>query len=599
MTNHTKAPKAVRRSRAAEGGPLVSCANNGARTDPWGTLLMACRSLVVVVVALFASVLVPAVVSAHDPEEVPLTVNREEPVYNYEDQQVRVAPFSEVRTIDVFNYETQPVRVAPFTTTRRVDVYNYETQPVRVAPFTTIRRVDVFNYETQPVRVAPFTKSFTSQLYFYETRRVRVAPFWETKTVDVYNYRTIKSSCRPPRGCVYTKVRVVPFTKSFTSQLYFYETRRVRVAPFWETTTVDVFNFEDQQVRVAPFTTTKRVDVFNYETRPVRVAPFWETTTVDVFNYEDQQVRVAPFTTTIRVDVFNYETRPVRVAPFTRTVTYTDPTKTVSRHDASEHTCPDGQRVPPLPEAWAFKVVDETLYMLNKPAGAHLRVREWEMTDTHTNCHQPKDPFIREEETTPGSWINSLQSLVASWSGAETAVRNITIRMRDLQPSLYDVLYFTTCNIGAIVSFVAGAVVGSATWIQMTEKAGELLEDFKKKVKKFAIVGGIAGIAVAVIETAFCNWGIEPDYDDTTATTTTTTTTTLPPTTTTTTTTTLPPELVTPPSLPVVSRLPAWDRSRYRPKTFSNLSAVPESCTPWVTWRVRLGMTLLVALCRR
>ena len=242
----------------------------------------------------------------------------------------------------------------------------------------------------------------------------------------------------------------------------------------------------------------------------------------------------------------------------------------------------------------------EYVFTTTKVADAVV-VEEWEQADTHTACHRPLPP--PEDETTSGSWINSLQSLVASWSGAETAVRNITLQMRDLQPSLYDVLYFTACNVGAIVNVVAGIVVGSAKWIQMTKKAGELLEDFKKKIKKFAIVGGIAGIVVAVIETAFCNWGVEPDYDETTATTTTTTTT-LPPTTTTvppttTTTTTLPPELVTPPSLPVVSRLPAWDRSRYRPKTFSNLSAVPESCMPWATWRVNSGMTLLVALCRR
>ena len=87
-------------------------------------------------------------------------------------------------------------------------------------------------------------------------------------------------------------------------------------------------------------------------------------------------------------------------------------------------------------------------------------------------------------------------------------------------------------------------------------------------------------------------------------TTTTTTTTTLPPTTTTTTT-TVPPTTTTTtttvpvPSLPVVSRLPAWDNGSYRPVTYSNIPSVPSSCTPWVYWQIRPGMTRLIALCPR
>jgi|GEM_PF-2762758 len=86
--------------------------------------------------------------------------------------------------------------------------------------------------------------------------------------------------------------------------------------------------------------------------------------------------------------------------------------------------------------------------------------------------------------------------------------------------------------------------------------------------------------------------------------TTTTTTNTVPPTTTTTTTTTVPPTTTTTstvpvPSLPVVSRLPAWDNGSYRPVTYSNIPSVPSSCTPWVYWRIRPGMTRLIALCPR
>ena len=679
------APKAVRRHHTTVGGPSASRANNGTRTEIWGRLLMVRSSLVVVVVALCASVLVPVVVSAHDPEEVPYTETREEPVFNYEDREVRVAPFSETTTVDVSNYEDRQVRVAPYTTTVREDVFNYETQRVRVAPFsetttvdvfnyedrqvrvapyTTTVREDVFNYETQRVRVAPYTTAGRIALFNYEDRRVRVAPFSEVRTIPVYNYETVASDCRPPRGCVYTRVRVAPYTTTVRVDVFNYETQRVRVAPFFrvgqipvfnyetqrvrvapfsETTTVDVFNYRTVRVRVAPYTTTVRVDVFNYETQRVRVAPFSETTTVDVFNYRTVRVRVAPYTTTVRVDVFNYETQRVRVAPYTRTVTYTHPTETDSRHDASEHVCPAGQHMAPFPTLRVYRSGAVDVFttalsvsvpvfgvlpwsgiarLLSRVVDIDTAAVEWVEVDSHTGCHSPRFPILEQLQafvdiaTVDWSSVGRVGS--STVTAAQSALDDVNLDVEGVGDFIIDTNE-SYLDLHSNVTAWGSEITHKALYIYLCVPEAQLARGLadtlglpaatlaagikalrvSRQTHLALAAGGVAGVTygvtVVVAEYVVCNYTENPWADRAT---TTTTTTTLPPTTTT----TLPPTTTTtavsPPSLPVVTRLPVYDTVNYRLRFFY-IQAVPSSCTPWVYWQVQPSLTLLVALCPR
>ncbi len=576
----------------------------------------------VVAAAVFATVLVPVAVSAHDGEDV--TTTEEVDVYNYQTRRVQVAPFSETTTVDVYNYEDQQVRVAPFSETKTIDVFNYQTRRVRVAPFTKTVTSQVYFYEARRVRVAPFSGPGRVAVFNYENQRVRVAPFSEARAIPVYNYRTVKSGCRPPRGCVYTRVRVAPFTSTVQVDVYNYQTRKVRVAPFTKTGQVPLFNYQTRQVRVAPTHKTETVDVFNYENRRVRVAPFTSTVRMDLFNYETRRVRVAPFTKTVTVDVENYENKKVRVAPFTKTVT-----KTVTRHDPTQHTCPNGQHMKPLPplrvarhghyytpeQLYDYRISGEytfteriQVYVLgsDRLSTAIKTVPvEWEETNAHTGCHQPKYPTPPETKKGP-SVLKTFWDVVTGpvKDKLESATISATKPLQKAQPAVYAIVYHGVCTIGAALELLWEWAEASPVIAKYRDQIVGLAKRIAEASKKAKFAAGVAGVVAVAIELLLCNFGVKPgdnDLPDLTETTPTTTTTTVPPTTTTTTTTTTtqpptpkvdpPKPTVNPLGLPVVSHLPSYDHTKYWLKFSESRDPAAEGCTPWVFW-ARLSRSL-------
>ncbi len=324
----------------------------------------------------------------------------------------------------------------------------------------------------------------------YENQKVRVAPFSEARTIPVYNYRTVKSGCRPPRGCVYT---------------------RVRVAPFSTTVQVDVFNYQTRKVRVAPFTKTGQVPLFNYQTRQVRVAPTHKTETVDVFNYENRRVRVAPFTKTVTVNVENYENKKVRVAPFTKTVT---------QHDPTQHTCPNGQHMKPFPNVWVHMVSGDVTFdpEVASESWSYVQQTEWVEMDSHAGCHKPRYP---QTERVPIPWgrignaiKNAVSAAVNTVEGVGIAAVETYVTLPVAPPPSYQSLYLALCwEHSALARDLAA-------W----GLAGQLVTAAAKRL----------GLAVIVT-----NYGVaphacprlpDPFENDEQTTTTTTTTTTLPPT---------------------------------------------------------------------
>ena len=589
-------------------------------------------SLVVVVVALCASVLVTVAASAHDEtDEGPLMVQVEVPEYNYETRRVRVAPFYETETVNVYNYETEQVRVAPFS--EQVDVYNYETEQVRVAPYSATETVDVFNYRTVRVRVAPFTETSTVDVFNYENRqvryapytrtetvdvfnyaprRVRVAPFTETVAVEVFNYTTVKGACHPMHGCTYTRVRVAPWFEIVTRSAYNYETRqdrvppysetrtvdvfnyrtvRVRVAPFTETTTVNVFNYENQRVRYAPYTSTETVDVYNYETRNVvplqRIAPFSKQ--VDVFNYETRtvvpRVRVAPFTKTKEVPVVNWETREVRVAPFFRYELRPHATKRVTSHDSSEHVCPSGQYMKPFPPLRFYKNGEdygftEALSVTFGPP-SQMRivgtapVEHWFVEDAHTRCYRPV------ADTWPESTYTVLGSVSRALENAIEASGDFLVKTIDNIPGS-DVINLVLCAY-ATEQAAVGQLIANSRYVEQYRN-GILISR-----RAFARTNLASAAVDLALENVYCSALERAD-----TTTTTTTTTTVPPTTTTTTTTTTVPVEDT---VPTVTALPQFDRLSYRLLLRGTQEAITaQGCTPWVYWE---NYRLYAGLCPR
>ena len=217
MTKQPDAPKAVRGHHTTVGDPPASSANKRTRTDVWGRLLKVRSSLVIVVVALCASVLAPVTVSAHDSTtetyevEVPvyewvtepIMATREVPVYDW------VATEFEVeRTREVPVYAWVPTEVE-VERTRQVPVYDwvateFEVERTREVPVYAwvptlvevqrTRVVPVYNEATYTVRVAPFRERVTFQppcewatVYGH---RVYYCPPPRTRWQDVYNYQT-------------------------------------------------------------------------------------------------------------------------------------------------------------------------------------------------------------------------------------------------------------------------------------------------------------------------------------------------------------------------------------------------------------------------
>ncbi len=272
-----------------------------------------------------------------------------------------------------------------------------------------------------------------------------------------------------------------------------------------------------------------------------------------------------------------------------------------SCHDGPEHACASGQYMKELPTLWAYsrqvqKFEDHYVTVFsdrnrlspytNKRIGT--LVTDWEIVDSHTGCYEPLSPFTNDgslcirgctEETSRPGWLNILIKPAIEATG------DFLVKTIDTIPGS-DVINLVLCAYptGRVL---AGTAIANRAYITKTATAAQLTHSAFAKTNLASAAFDLA------LDHVYCPALQRADDETPTTTSSTTTTTTVPPTTTTTTTT------VPPPSLPEVARLPRYDRDNFKPKTFPNVSAVPGSCTPWVYWRVRPGMTLLVALCRR
>ena len=563
--NHPDAPNTDRRHSPA----IVPRA---AQPREHARLHAARRSLVVVVAALVASVLTPAVGSAHEPVSEPYTETRREPVYSYEPQDP---------VWGVTGTETVPLEESEKV---------YETRRVQVAPFT--KTVDVFYYTYRDERVKPFTK--TVPVFYYTYRDERVKPFTKTVVVLVYNYKTVKGACHPMYGCEYTRVRVGPYTMIKTVPAYNYEVRKTRAAPF-----------------------TKTVAVHNYKVRKTRVRPFTKTVPVAESEkvYETRKVQVAPFTKT--VDVHGWIPQPkLKVFQGYNTVTYTHPTDTVTKHDASEHTCPPGQHMKPLPklrvarhghyytpeQLYDYRISGE--YTFTERIQVHVRGSdrlstaiktvpvEWGEMNAHTGCHQSKYPTPPERKEGP-SVLKTFWDVVTGpvKDTLESATISATKPMQKAQPTVYAIAYHGLCTLGNALDNLATWLVGVPAFAKYRDQIVTLAKRIAAKIKHAKVLAGVAGVAAVAIELLLCNFGVKPgdnDLPDLTETTPTTTTTPPKP--------KVDPPKVDPPKvdppkptvnplgLPVVSELPSFDHTKHTLKFSESRVPVVAGCTPWVFW---------------
>ncbi len=216
---------------------------------------------------------------------------------------------------------------------------------------------------------------------------------------------------------------------------------------------------------------------------------------------------------------------------------------------------------------------------------------EWvTIGDEHIGCKAPKHP----EATNPCQRLSigfcrennpNRTQISSDVRNAIEATGDFLVKTIDTIPGS-DVINLVLCAYPT-ERVLAGTAIANRAYITKTATAAQFTHSAFAKTNLASAAFDLA------LDHVYCPALQRADDETPTTTSSTTTTTTVPPTTTTTTTT------VPPPSLPEVARLPRYDRDNFKPKTFPNVSAVPGSCTPWVYWRVRPGMTLLVALCRR
>ncbi len=306
MTKQPDAPKAVRLHHTTVGDPPASSANKRTRTDVWGRLLKVRSSLVIVVVALCASVLAPVAVSAHDSttetyevevpvyESVtePIMATREVPVYDWVPTEVEVPRTREVPVYDWVPTEVEVQR------TRQVPVYDWVPTEVEVE---RTREVPVYDWvptevEVQRTRQVPVYDWVATEFEVERTREVPVYA-WVATEVEVQRTRVVPVY----NEATYT-VRVAPFRERVTFQ------------PPCEWTTV-----YGQRVYYCPPPRTRWQDVYNYQTatRYVLVGTRTET-------YMSTEIQLVWTQTGTRTETYTAtEIRNVRTQTGTRTETYT------------------------------------------------------------------------------------------------------------------------------------------------------------------------------------------------------------------------------------------------------------------------------------
>ncbi len=612
--------------------PRVSPAVRGGLPERAGTIRCC---LVAVCVALFAAVLAPAAVSAHDSTYTPRTVRVQEEIMKTVTERVEI-----MKTV------TERVEVMK-TVTERVEVMKTVTERVRVAPFKRWDIVPVFNYRTYQKRVAPFTKTIREQIYM----RVKV-----------------EGSCRPPHGCQYKNIAVGWQPK--TVPVYNYETRRVyplvRIPPLTKRVLVDASNFK---------IVTRQVGTGKYET---------VTRQVGTGKYET-------ITRQVGTGRFETVTRQVGTGEF-ETVTYTDPNPEngTHTHDPSEHRCPEGQYMKPLPRMWAYRTGNNwAFYEIGKlPGGVpttEVVEAEWQEADSHTGCHKPVPPQLPTTKTIPwGAFVSGIKTRI---KGATSTINGIKDDAKDISA---DVIEDGIKEVVEGIKFVEdGIKVGSGVtravieakieeveakikdieakiklvksipWVDLSKAVGREITDVVKTAIEAQVAAGLLIVSrTAITLEAYCalpsaereaalavGLGVAAAVGiffavpsggaslaasllavttvsgiiytlnkicakffskTTTKTTVPPTTTTVPPTTTTTTTTVPPAPVVVDPdppaTFPAVDSLPAYDSSKYwfrffrvqdtalaHSRTFPN-------CVPWVYWT---APRLYMLLCRR
>ncbi len=273
----------------------------------------------------------------------------------------------------------------------------------------------VTRYVTPPVRVAPFSRDVP--VFNYLTYRKRVAPFSKVVYTPVYKGVKIPGTCVPPHGCRYKQVPAGFTTKSVP--VYNYETR-----------------YAVPRVRILPF--TKPVAAFNYKTETVEVG-------TGRYNYVTRQVGTGKYETITRqvgTGRFETVTRQVGTGKF-ETVTYTDPNPEngTHTHNPTEHTCPEGQYMKPLPRMWAYRTGNNwAFYEIGKlPGGVpttEVVEAEWQEADSHTGCHKPVPPQLPTTKTIPwGAFVSGIKTRI---KGAASTINGIKDDAKDISADVIE-----------------------------------------------------------------------------------------------------------------------------------------------------------------
>ena len=332
------------------------------------------RLLVVVVMAVFGSVLVPAA-SAHDSTtetyevevpvydwvEEPVMATREVPVFEDVPTEVEV---ERTREVDVYGFVPTEVQVQR---TRQVPVYNFVPQQVEVQ---RTRQVPVYNFVPQQVEVqrtrqvpvygfvptaVPVQRTRVVPVYNEVTETVRVAPFRQRVTIQppcewvtVYGHRVYY--CPPPRTTwqaaynyttqtryVLVGIRTETYTATETQMVWTQTGTRTETYTATETQMV----WSQTGTRTETYTAT--------ETQMVRTQTGTRTET-----YTATETQMVWAKTGTRTETYTAtETQMVRTQTGTRTETYdtgatrlvkvdTGRTRTETRTRTVHTGCPDG-----------------------------------------------------------------------------------------------------------------------------------------------------------------------------------------------------------------------------------------------------------------
>ncbi len=506
------------KSRLCFASRWLKLSERGRRFKPSG--------LVVVLVALCASVLVPVTAAAHDPVFVPRTETRQVEVYKMVPQPDE---WGVVRTEDVF--EDRQVQVGT------EDVFEDRQVQVDTVDVFEDRKVKV---GTQPVQVGTErVKVGTEPVYSFKNELVKVVTY-EERLTPVYGYRSVQYPCPPPDRPCFRRERYVTGFEPRTVEVVSWEWQRVRV----QTGTRDVF--ETRPV-------IEHHDVFVTRSVKVGTRPVFETRSVKVGTrpvFETRSVKVGTR------DVEGWIPQPDKrvFSHFeTRTVVDPNPDHGTYTHDPSEHTCPTGQHMRPFPKMWAIRGYngEPTTYQLAEPSDHHAGsdiavVAKWYASDLHTGCHIPNHVFA--PKPAPGG--AGLAGLLDDLKKTVTAVPNaivkppivkITTELRSLSRDGYAAIHLGVCFVDNFATVLADMVAGGVLWKVLTKNFEDTANAILEFVKKHPKVASALASVVGLTHAAFCAYGVDPvgdlkttddsdtadtDDDETPTTTTTTTTTT-------------------------------------------------------------------------